>query len=132
MRRRSGNCADRYLENRFRKRPCGVASKKRKWGNPPMKSRALRARPRETSSSTPDGALLVVEEAIAAAYLPKAVKQTWNKRFANYTIVLVEKVTRHNEVTYEIQSTNLGKLSENVFDGSGKELTVGPSRQPSQ
>jgi arylsulfatase A-like enzyme len=26
-------------------------------------------------------------------------------------------------VTYEIQSTNLGKLSENVFDGSGKELT---------
>jgi hypothetical protein len=27
------------------------------------------------------------------------------------------------EVTYEIQSTNLGKLSENVFDGSGKELT---------
>ena len=27
------------------------------------------------------------------------------------------------EVTYEIQSANLGKLSENVFDGSGKELT---------
>ena len=77
-----------------------------------------------------DGALLVVAEAIAAADLPKAVKQTWEKKFANYTIVLVEKVMRHNEVTYEIQSTHLGKLSENVFDGSGKELTglVSPPR----
>ena len=36
----------------------------------------------------PDGALLVVAEAIAAAGLPKAVKQTWEKKFANYTIVL--------------------------------------------
>ena len=41
---------------------------------------------------------------------------------SNYTIVLVEKVTRRNVVTYKLQSTNLGKLSENVFDGSGKEL----------
>jgi arylsulfatase A-like enzyme len=31
-------------------------------------------------------------------------------------------------VTYEIQSTNLGKLSENVLDGSGKELTGSPPR----
>jgi hypothetical protein len=78
----------------------------------------------------PDGALLVVEEAIAAAHLPTAVKQIWKKRFANYTIVLVEKVTRRNVVTYEIQSTNVGKLSENVFDGSGKELTglISPPR----
>ena len=30
---------------------------------------------------------------------------------------------RQNEVTYEIQSTHLGKLSENVFDGNGNELT---------
>ena len=70
-----------------------------------------------------DGALLVVEEAIAAAHLPEAVKQTWKKRFVDYKIVLVEKVTRHDVVTYEIQSTNVGKLSENVFDGSGKELS---------
>jgi hypothetical protein len=78
----------------------------------------------------PDGALLVVEEAIAAAYLPKAVKQTWRKRFANYTIVLVEKVTRRHVVTYEIQSTSVGRFSENVFDGSGKELTglISPPR----
>jgi hypothetical protein len=77
-----------------------------------------------------NGALLVVAEAIAAADLPKAMKQTWEKKFANYTIVLVEKVMRHNEVTYEIQSTHLGELSENVFDGSGKELTglVSPPR----
>jgi hypothetical protein len=77
-----------------------------------------------------DGALLVVAEAIAAADLPKAVEQTWEKRFANYTIVLVEKVMRHNDVTYEIQSTNLGKLLETVFDGSGKELTglISPPR----
>ena len=78
----------------------------------------------------PDGALLVVAEAIAAAGLPKAVKQTWEKKFANYTIVLVEKVMRQNEVTYEIQSTHLGKLSENVFDGNGTELTglISPPR----
>jgi len=46
----------------------------------------------------------------------------------DYKIVLVEKVTRHDVVTYEIQSTNLGKLSENVLDGSGKELTGSPPR----
>jgi hypothetical protein len=52
------------------------------------------------------------------------------KKFTNYTIVLVEKVMRHNDVTYEIQSTNLGKLLETVFDGSGKELTglISPPR----
>jgi hypothetical protein len=52
------------------------------------------------------------------------------ERFTNYTIVLVEKVMRHNDVTYEIQSTNLGKLLETVFDGSGKELTglISPPR----
>lgn len=71
----------------------------------------------------PDGALLVVEEAIAAAELPRAVEQIWEKRFANYTIVLVEKVMRHNDVTYEIQSTHFGKFSETVFDGNGNELT---------
>ena len=52
------------------------------------------------------------------------------KKFTNFTIVLVEKVMRHNDVTYEIQSTNLGKLLETVFDGSGKELTglISPPR----
>jgi Putative beta-lactamase-inhibitor-like, PepSY-like len=70
-----------------------------------------------------NGALLVVEEAIAATALPKAVAQSWEKRFPNHTIVLAEKVMRHNDVTYEIQSTHLGKLLETVFDSNGKELT---------
>ena len=49
--------------------------------------------------------------------LPSYTKQTEGLLLGVATGIVI------GEVTYEIQSTNLGKLSENVFDGSGKELT---------
>jgi hypothetical protein len=49
--------------------------------------------------------------------LPSHTKQTEGLLLGVATGIVI------GEVTYEIQSTNLGKLSENVFDGSGKELT---------
>jgi hypothetical protein len=68
--------------------------------------------------------LIVVEEAIEAADLPKAVKRSWHERFPNDTIVLAEKVMRDNTVTYEIQSLHGNKPMETVFDDNGKELTT--------
>jgi hypothetical protein len=56
--------------------------------------------------------------------LPSHTKQTEGLLLGVATGIVI------GEVTYEIQSTNLGKLSENVFDGSGKELTglISPPR----
>jgi hypothetical protein len=70
-----------------------------------------------------DGALVVVEEAIAAADLPESVQRAWNEGFADNSIVLAERVTRDGTVTYEIQSLRAGKSIETVFDANGKELT---------
>ena len=71
-----------------------------------------------------NGALIVVEEAIALADLPKPVRQSWEERFPNDIIVLAEKVTRDNTVMYEIQSLRATKPRETVFDASGRELTI--------
>ena len=70
-----------------------------------------------------DGALVVVEEAITAADLPRSVQQAWNESFASDSIVLAERVTRDGTVTYEIQSLRAGRFIETVFDANGKELT---------
>ena len=69
-----------------------------------------------------NGALLVVEEEIAATALPKAVAQSWEKRFPNHTIVLAEKVdaattmsrTKFNQPI----SVNYSKLSSTVTAGA--------------
>jgi hypothetical protein len=74
-----------------------------------------------------DGGLVAIAEAIAAADVPEAVQQAWDKQSPKHNIVLVEKVIRDNLVTYEFQATRLGKPVEVVFDESGKELiTLSP------
>ena len=55
LRRRSGNCADRFWKIVSESDRVALSSKKRKWVNPPMNSQALRARPRETSCLSPTG-----------------------------------------------------------------------------
>ena len=73
----------------------------------------------------PNGALIVVEEAIEAADLPKAVKRSWHGKVSERHHRSCRKVMRDNTVTYEIQSLwpHGNKPMETVFDDNGKELT---------
>jgi hypothetical protein len=71
-----------------------------------------------------DGTLIVVEEAIEAADLPKPVQQTLGEVLEGHKIELVEKLRRDDIVTYEIKSKHADVALEIVFDGNGKVLKI--------
>jgi hypothetical protein len=71
-----------------------------------------------------DGTLIVVEEAIDAADLPKEVQQALGEVLEDHKIELVEKLRRDDIVTYEIKSKHADVALEIVFDGNGKVLKV--------
>jgi hypothetical protein len=71
-----------------------------------------------------DGTLIIVEEAIDAADLPKPVQQAVGEALADHTIELVEKLIRDDTVTFEIQSKHGDVALEIVFDGTGKVLKI--------
>jgi hypothetical protein len=71
-----------------------------------------------------DGKLILVEEAIDTADLPKPVQQVLTEALADQKIELVEKLMRNDTVTYEIQSTQADVGLETVFDSSGKVLKI--------
>ena len=71
-----------------------------------------------------NGTLIVVEEAIEAADLPKPVRQTLGEVLKDHKIELVEKLRRDDTVTYEIKSKHAGVALEVVFDGNGKVLKI--------
>lgn len=71
-----------------------------------------------------DGTLIVVEEAIDASDLPKPVKQAVSQALADHTIELIERLTRDETVTYEIQSKQADVALEIVFDGNGNVLKI--------
>ena len=71
-----------------------------------------------------DGTLIVVEEAIDAAELPKEVQQALGKVLEDHKIELVEKLKRDEIVTYEIKSKHSDVALEIVFDGNGKVLKI--------
>jgi hypothetical protein len=64
-----------------------------------------------------DGTLIVVEEAIDAAELPKGVQQAIAEVLEDHKIELVEKLRRDDIVTYEIKSKHADVALEIVFDG---------------
>ena len=68
--------------------------------------------------------MIVVEEAIEAADLPKPVQQTLGEVLKDHKIELVEKLRRDDTVTYEIKSKHAGVALEVVFDGNGKVLKI--------
>jgi hypothetical protein len=71
-----------------------------------------------------DGTLIVVEEAIEAADLPKPVQQALSEVLKDHKIELVEKLRRDDTLTYEIKSKHAGVALEIVFDGNGKVLKI--------
>jgi len=71
-----------------------------------------------------DGAIVVVEEAITLADLPKPVQQLVSDALADHEIELVEKLMRDDTVSYEIQSKHAGVSLEIVVDSTGKVLKI--------
>ena len=59
-----------------------------------------------------NGTLIVVEEAIEAADLPKPVRQTLGEVLKDHKIELVERLRRDDTVTYEIKSKHAGGGTE--------------------
>jgi uncharacterized membrane protein YkoI len=68
------------------------------------------------------GMLIVVEETIATAALPKAVQQAAHTKAPKGKIILAEKLTRGSSVTYELQINSQGKTMEIIFDANGSEI----------
>jgi hypothetical protein len=73
-------------------------------------------------SIAPDGSLLEIEEEVALAELPAAVRAGLEAKAAPGTITTVESITKHGTlVAYEAQVRTGGKRSE---------IQVGPDGQP--
>ena len=73
---------------------------------------------------TIDGKVFETEEMISADALPKAISDALNKDYKKSSIAKAEKITKGNDVKYEIQleSGNEKKMSEVVFDVNGKVI----------
>lgn len=69
-----------------------------------------------------NGILIVIEETIADAGLPKSVREAARKKVPKGKIILAEKLTRGSSVTYELQIKGQGETMEIVFDAHGNEL----------
>jgi uncharacterized iron-regulated membrane protein len=66
-----------------------------------------------------DGSVLAVEESMAYADLPEAVRATITKDHPKSTVASCEKVTKGSTIQYEVLMKQGKKKTEVVFDASG-------------
>ena len=70
----------------------------------------------------PGGNVIVVEETVDLAHVPKPVQRAFKKKSPKATILLTEKLMRGSSVNYEFQFKERGAIKEIAFDSSGKEV----------
>lgn len=68
----------------------------------------------------PDGSVVLMEEGIAEADVPQAVRQAVAARYPKGKVVKAEKTTSGSSVWYEIQVTAAGKTHAVELDADGK------------
>ena len=66
-----------------------------------------------------DGSVLAVEESIAYADLPEAVRATITKEHPKHTVASCEKLTKGSTIEYEVVLKQGKKKTEVVFDAAG-------------
>ena len=72
-----------------------------------------------------DGSVMEIEEGLAPANLPEAVKKAVADQYPKAAIKKAEKLTKGGEVSYEVVVKNGKKTVELVFDAEGKAKAKG-------
>ena len=70
-----------------------------------------------------DGSVMEIEESLAIAALPEAVKKAEADQYPKVVAKKAEKLTKGNEVSYEVVVKDGKKKMELVFDAEGKLKT---------